>query len=177
MRITCCRGRAIASPTLERAKYLFKEVPKSAFDPDLLIRELETVSAAARYAERQLTKVLDVQRGVKTDFSLATEPTRWEDTLPEVYLEPGRWKEAANDEIVSTTKFGVYKAIPRSAAGSRRISGCRWVYKRKANKIGGGYRYRARLVAQCSVRGLVLLMTQTKLSTRWFIRTLFFTFC
>ena len=41
-------GRAFASPTLERARYVFNEVLKSAFDPDLLPRELETVVGAAR---------------------------------------------------------------------------------------------------------------------------------
>ena len=46
------------------------------------------------------------------------------------------------------TKFGVYKRLPKSAAGNRQILGCRWVYKRKTNKFGEVYRYRARLVAQ-----------------------------
>ena len=141
-------GRAFASPTLERARYVFNEVLKSAFDPDLLPRELETVVCAARYAERQFAKVMNAQRGVNIDFSLAGEPTRWEETLPEVCSESERWKEAMDDEIVSMTKFGVYKALPRSAAGNRQILGCRWVYKRKVNKFGEVVRYRARLVAQ-----------------------------
>ena len=88
------------------------------------------------------------QRGVNIDFSLAAEPTRWEETLPEVCSESEKWKEAMDDEIVSMTKFGVYKALPRSAAGNRQILGARWVYKRKVNKFGEVYRYRARLVAQ-----------------------------
>ena len=141
-------SRAFASPALERAKYVFNDVLKSAFDPDLLPRELETVVSAARYAERQFAKVMNAQRGVNIDFSLAAEPTRWEETLPEVCSESERWKEAMDDEIVSMTKFGVYKAIPRSAAGNRQILGCRWVYKRKVNKFGEVVRYRARLVAQ-----------------------------
>ena len=53
-----------------------------------------------------------------------------------------------DDEIVSMTKFGVYKALSRSAAGNRQILGCRWVYKRKVNKFGEVVRYRPRLVAQ-----------------------------
>ena len=53
-----------------------------------------------------------------------------------------------DDEIVSMTKFGVYKALPRSAAGNRKILGASWIYKRKVNKFGEVYRYRARLVAQ-----------------------------
>ena len=141
-------SRAFASPALERAKYVFNDVLKSAFDPDLLPRELETVVSAARYAERQFAKVMNAQRGVNIDFSLAAEPTRWEETLPEVCSESERWKEAMDDEIVSMTKFGVYKAIPRSAAGNRQILGCSWVYKRKVNKFGEVVRYRARLVAQ-----------------------------
>ena len=41
-----------------------------------------------------------------------------------------------DDEIVSMTKFGVYRRLPRSAAGNRQILGCRWVCKRKVNKHG-----------------------------------------
>ena len=141
-------ARAFVSPALERARYVFNDVLKSAYDPDLLPRELETVDAAARFAERQFAKVMNAQRGVNIDFSLAAEPTRWEETLPEVCSESEKWKEAMDDEIVSMTKFGVYKALPRSAAGNRQILGARWVYKRKVNKFGEVYRYRARLVAQ-----------------------------
>ena len=53
-----------------------------------------------------------------------------------------------DDEIASMVRFGVYRRVPRSAAGSRQILGCRWVYKRKVGKDGLVYRYRARLVAQ-----------------------------
>jgi hypothetical protein len=141
-------ARAFVSPTLERAKYVFNDLIKSAFDPDLLPREFETAAAAARFGERQFAKVMNAQRGVNIDFSLAAEPTRWEETLPEVCSESEKWKEAMDDEIVSMTKFGVYKALPRSAAGNRQILGARWVYKRKVNKFGEVYRYRARLVAQ-----------------------------
>ena len=52
-------GRAFASPALERAKYVYNDAIKSAFDPDLLPRELGTVAAAARYAERQFAKVMN----------------------------------------------------------------------------------------------------------------------
>ena len=54
---------------------------------------------------------MNAQRGVNIDFSLAAEPTRWEETLPEVCSESERWKEAMDDEIVSMTKFGVYKEL------------------------------------------------------------------
>ena len=141
-------ARAFVSSGLERARYVFNDLIKSAYDPTLLPRELETVAAAARFGERQFAKVMNAERGVNIDFSLAAEPTRWEETLPEVCSESEKWKEAMDDEIVSMIKFGVYKALPRSAAGNRRIIGARWVYKRKVNKFGEVYRYRARLVAQ-----------------------------
>ena len=66
-------ARAFASPTLERAKYVFNDLIKSAFDPDLLPRELETAAAAARFGERQFAKVMNAQRGVNIDFSLAAK--------------------------------------------------------------------------------------------------------
>jgi hypothetical protein len=67
---------------------------------------------------------------------------------PEVCAEHGRWREAMDDEIAAMVKFGVYRRVPKSAAGTRQILGCRWVYKRKVNKHGQVCRYRARLVAQ-----------------------------
>jgi hypothetical protein len=54
----------------------------------------------------------------------------------------------SDDEIASMVRFGVYRRVPRSAAGSRQILGCRWVYKRKVGEDGLVYRDRARLVAQ-----------------------------
>jgi hypothetical protein len=53
-----------------------------------------------------------------------------------------------DDEMAAMVKFGVYRRVPKSAAGTRQILGCRWVYKRKVNKHGQVCRYRARLVAQ-----------------------------
>ena len=109
-------GRALASPTFERAKHVFNDMIKSAFDPDLVPRELETVSATAQYAERQFAKVMNVQRGVIIDFSLAAEPTRFEATLPEVCSESERCKEAMGDEIVSMTeKLKIYQADLKAA--------------------------------------------------------------
>ena len=71
---------------------------------------------------------MNAQRGVNIDFLLAAEHARWEETLPDVCSESEKWKEAMDYEIVSMTKFGVYKALPRSAAGNRQILGARWVY-------------------------------------------------
>ena len=53
-----------------------------------------------------------------------------------------------DDEIASMVRFGVYRRLPKSAAGHRQILGCRWVFKRKVNKQGIVVRYRSRLVAQ-----------------------------
>ena len=61
-------ARAFVSPTLERAKYVFNDLIKSAYDPCLLPRELETAAAAARFGERQFAKVMNAQRGVNIDF-------------------------------------------------------------------------------------------------------------
>ena len=67
-------ARAFVSPTLERAKYVFNDLIKSALDPDLLPREVETVAAPARFGERQFAKVMDDQRGVNIDFHLQQSP-------------------------------------------------------------------------------------------------------
>ena len=80
-------ARAFASSGLERAKYVFGDLIKSAYDPTLLPRELGTVAAAARFGERQFAKVMNAERGVNIDFSLVAEPTRWVETLPEVCSE------------------------------------------------------------------------------------------
>ena len=82
------------------------------------------------------------------DFSLAPEPTRWQETLPEMCSKSEKWKETMDDKIVFMMKFGLCLRLPRSAAGNRQILGCRWVYKRKVNKHGVVVRHRARLVAE-----------------------------
>ena len=123
---------------------MFNDLIKSAYDPTLLPRELDTVAAAARFGERQFTKVMNAERGLNIDFSLAAEPTTWEETLPEVFSEYEKWKGAMDDGSVPVTKFGVYKPPPRPAAGNKRIFGARWIYKRMVNKFGEVYRYRAR---------------------------------
>ena len=144
-------SRAFASAGLERAKVIFNDDGKSAYDPTELPKMIATQEAALKFAELQFAKVMNAKKskpGVNIDFSLAPEPVRWEETLPEVCSESERWREAMDDEIVTMTKFGVYKKLPKSAAGNRQILGCRWVYKRKTNKNGEVVRYRARLVAQ-----------------------------
>ena len=139
---------AFRSAGLERAKFVFNDSLKAAYDPTRLPDLIANRQAALVFAEQQFAKVLNAKVDVNIDFSLAAEPVRWEDTLPDVCSESEKWREAMDDEIVSMTKFGVYKRLPRSAAGNRQILGCRWVYKRKTNKNGEVVRYRARLVAQ-----------------------------
>jgi len=98
-------------------------------------------------AEEAFAKTL-MSSASPIDFRLAPEPTRYEQVLPEVCAEHDRWKEAMDDEITSMVKFGVYRVLPKSAAGNRQLLGARWVYKRKIGKDGHITRYRARLVAQ-----------------------------
>lgn len=141
-------AKAFTSQRLENAKYVFNDLLKNVYDPEALPKVLATQASAQEFAESAFNKVLNAQSGVNIDFSLAAEPTKWEQTLPEVCSESEKWKEAMDDEITSMTKFGVYQRLPKSAAGNRQILGCRWVYKRKTNKFGEVYRYRARLVAQ-----------------------------
>ena len=141
-------ARAFSSAGLERAKYVFNEAVKSAYDPTRLPKMLENRLSALKFAEEQFAKVMNAKTDCKIDFSLAAEPVRWEQTLPEVCSESENWREAMDDEILSMTKFGVYKRLPKSAAGNRQILGCRWVYKRKTNRHGEVFKYRARLVAQ-----------------------------
>jgi len=141
-------ARAFGSVGLERAKVVFNDALRTVYDPTLLPAMIETRMSALKFAEYQFAKVLNAKVDVNIDWSLAPEPVRWEQTLPEVCSESEKWREAMDDEIVSMTKFGVYKELPKSAAGNRQILGCRWVYKRKTNKNGEVVRYRARLVAQ-----------------------------
>jgi len=140
-------ARAFGSVALERATVVFNDALRTVYDPTLLPAMIETRMSALKFAEDQFAKVMNAKVGVNIDWSLAPEPVRWEDTLPEVCSESEKWREAMDDEIVSMTKFGVYKQLPKSAAGNRQILGCRWVYKRKTNKNGEVVRYRARLVA------------------------------
>jgi hypothetical protein len=94
-----------------------------------------------------MTKVLN-STSLKIDSSLAPEPTQFEEVQSEIFAEHERWKNAMDDEITSTVKFGVYRCVLKSDTNGRQILGCRWVYKRKVGKGGTVARYRARLVAQ-----------------------------
>ena len=102
-----------SSEERENAKYVFNEALKSSYDPTLLPKLIETRMAALQFAEEQFAKVMNAKSNVNIDFSLAAEPLRWEETLPEVCSESERWREAMDDEIWSMTKFGVYKKLPK----------------------------------------------------------------
>jgi len=126
---------------------VFNEALKTCFKPGLLIKHIEDRQFGIKWAEHQMTKVFNYT-SLKTDFSLAPEPTRFEEVQPEVCAEHERWKNAMDDEITSMVKFGAYRRVLKSDTNGRQLLGCRWVYKRKVGKDGAVTRYRARLVAQ-----------------------------
>jgi len=109
----------------------------------------------------------DLPATINIDFSLAPEPTRWEETLPEVCSESEKWKEAMVDEIVSMTKFGVYRRLPKSAAGNRQILGCRWVYKGRLTNTVWLFAIALALWYQADVKAAFL---QDPLEERIFVR-------
>jgi hypothetical protein len=114
---------------------------------NVILEQLATLETSMRFAEEQAAKVFNSE-SLEIDFSIAPEPTRFEEVQENVCPDHKLWKEAMDDEILSMNKFGVFKKVPRSAAGKRQILGCRWVYRRKRNRLGEVTRYRARLVAQ-----------------------------
>ena len=140
-------AKAFESKGLARAQFVFNEALKTSFKPGLLIKHIEDRQFGIQWAEHQMTKVFN-STSLKIDFSLAPEPTRFEEVQPEVCAEHDRWKNAMDDEITSMVKFGVYRRVFKSDTGGRQLLGCRWVYKRKIGKDGAVTRYRARLVAQ-----------------------------
>jgi len=131
-----------------RGKRSFNEMLATVYEPELVVQQLEDVLQRQILAEKAFSHVLLASPSSPIDYSIAPEPTRYQQVLPEVCAEHERWREAMDDEIASMVRFGVYRRVPRSAAGSRQILGCRWVYKRKVGEDGLVYRYRARLVAQ-----------------------------
>ena len=113
----------------------------------VIAAQLETLDKMFKLAAVSAANVLSSPT-VQIDLGLAPEPTQFWEVQPEHCAEHERWREAMDDEIFSMTRFGVYRRLPKSAAGNRQVLGCRWVYKRKVNKYGVVVRYRARLVAQ-----------------------------
>ena len=123
----------------------FHEMLANVFEPDVILPFLEHAPSMHRFAEFEFAKVLSAT-SVDIDFSLPPEPTRFDQAASSD--EKDDWIKAMDEEIASMAKFGVFKRVRRSAARGRQILGARWVYKRKTNRFGKVYRYRARLVAQ-----------------------------
>ena len=130
-----------------RGQASFNRILETVFEPEVILEQLKTLESSLSFADVCTSKVLNSST-IKIDFRLAPEPTQFWEVQPEVCAEHDRWKEAMDDEIASMNRFGVYQRLPKSAAGTRQILGCRWVFKRKVNKQGVVTRYRARLVAQ-----------------------------
>jgi hypothetical protein len=80
-------ARAFGSVGLERAKVVFNDAIRTVYDPTLLPAMIETRMSALKFAEHQFAKVLNAKVDVNIDWSLAPEPVRWEQTLPEVCSE------------------------------------------------------------------------------------------
>jgi hypothetical protein len=129
----------------------FGDVVAKVFEPDDMLKLFEERERSIRFAEYQAAKVMNSNvdsDSRKIDFSIAPEPTRFDEVQPEVCAEAAQWKDAMDEEIYSMTKYGVYEYVKKSEAKGRQVLGARWVFKRKIGKDGQVYRYRARLVAQ-----------------------------
>ncbi len=137
----------MASGFNARGGTTFQHMLETVYEPEVLVEQLATGEAAIRFAESQAAKVFSSEK-YEIDFAIAPEPTKYEEILEDVCPEYPLWKEAMDDEIHSMMKFGVFTKVPRSAAGRKQVLGCKWVYRRKRNRLGEVTRYRARLVAQ-----------------------------
>lgn len=138
-----CLARAFHSSSSSS----FHQILETIFEPEVIASQLETRESMLRFSEQQFAKVLNSST-VDIDFSLSPEPTKYADVLPDRCVEAEHWRSAMDEEMRSMERFGVFRRVPKSAAQGRQILGCRWVYKRKVNKLGQVSRYRARLVAQ-----------------------------
>ena len=138
-------GLARVYHTSSRAS--FHQQLETVFEPEVIVDQLSSREKLLRFSEHQFAKVLN-SSAIDIDFSLSPEPTKYADTLPDRCVEAEHWRGAMDDEMRSMERFSVYRRVPKSAAHGRQVLGCRWVYKRKVNKFGQVYRYRARLVAQ-----------------------------
>jgi len=130
-----------------RGQPTFHRLLETVYEPEVILEELKSMDSMFKLAAVAASKVLNSST-IKIDWRLAPEPTHFWEVQPEVCAEHDRWREAMDDEIASMVRFGVYRRLPKSAAGTRQILGCRWVFKRKVNKQGIVVRYRSRLVAQ-----------------------------
>ena len=85
-------AKAFTSSRLENMRFVFNDLLRNVYDPVALPRALATQGAALDFSEAQFAKVLNAQKGINIDWSLAAEPTRFEQTLPDVCSESEQWK-------------------------------------------------------------------------------------
>jgi hypothetical protein len=77
--------------------------------------------------------------------SRTTEPQSWKSAMSSI--DAANWKVAADEEMASLQKAGVYTVVPRSTIKARLVS-CKWVFKVKHKADGTIERFKARLVAR-----------------------------
>jgi hypothetical protein len=127
----------------------FNNMLETVYEPEVIAEQLATRESQSKFAQYQAAKVFNTfSDSEKISFQISPEPTRYDHALEDVCPEHREWKEAMDEEMRSMERFAVYERVPKSAAGKRHILGCKWVYRRKRNRLGEIIRYRARLVAQ-----------------------------
>ena len=104
-----------------RNKDTFHFIVKDVYDPAVIVKQLDDRLMSIRFAEQQMSIVLNSQwvlnsTTMQIDFSFAPEPTRFSQIQPDVCSKHAEWRGAMDDEIESMTKFGVYRRVPKSAA-------------------------------------------------------------
>jgi hypothetical protein len=84
-----------------RGKRSFNEMLATVYEPELVVQQLEDVLQRQILAEKAFSHVLLASPSSPIDFSIAPEPTRYQQVLPEVCAEHERWREAIDEEIAS----------------------------------------------------------------------------
>ena len=72
------------------------------------------------------------------------DPKSWSEAVKSEHAQ--EWKDAAQAEINSLDKFGVWTLVDRPP--QRKIVGCRWVFRTKKGEHGEVLKFKARLVAK-----------------------------
>jgi len=106
-----------------RGQPSFHRLLETVYEPEVILEEMKSLDTMFKLAAISAAKVLNSST-IKIDFRLAPEPTQFWEVQPEVCAEHDRWREAMDDEIASMVRFGVYRRLPKSAAGTRQILGC-----------------------------------------------------
>ena len=129
-----------------KAQDKFNDLLRNAYEPDGVLAMFERREAALRHADYHMAKVMNA--------SIAPEPTRYEQTLPENCPdEYMKWRAAMDDEMASMARFGVFKGVPRSAAKGRQILGARWVLLKRKKRVQRSVSSLCAVVAQGSLQG------------------------